>query len=464
VTSEYVLPVYEKSFPLPGGLQGPVVNAGVLVFPDEPKIKPSIVEYLKKCLYNWQTLMELHFRARERFLAEGRPELYEGLLIDKPEWNCERCYTLFYTNSLTVSLGKNGFMMLTEPRPDMIWEPHGMEIILGHEFGHGIHFGIAPPFPNWTGGKVTIFGISRRPNGEEYGNTHWLDQIHDNRIAFVEGLATAFGEYFLHGCNAPWHTYVPEYPIPWHTGGDEWVMDPSCDGEDHCNYHRFRWNMIQRGVAENSPEWTARLDRLNAVNADANYFARKVTSHSESHWARFFCDLLSTNTDISHLQGGVRIGLPNPKGYVDNYFYDVAAILEGKPFDVSQVQYRHYESNVVPKGFHIGLVQFLQAIDDFCPACEGATLPVYGEPDYLNFWHSAHGPLSLQAIGLYMADQGWMTEDDLNNVLRANFSEEVLHEKAFRPAAAKHPWQIRLHRAISAPSMRLFEEIHQGIE
>ncbi|HEX5037727.1 MAG TPA: hypothetical protein VFX30_11250, partial [bacterium] len=183
--AEYVLPVYEKTFPLPAGPRGQTVDAGVLAFPDEPRIQPSILEYLKKCLYNWQTLMELHFRAKERFAAEGRPELYDGLLIDKPETNCERCYTLSFTNSLSASLGKNGIMLLNQPTPDIVWEPHGLEYVLGHEFGHGIHFGIAPPFPNWTDSdKVAVFGTAKRPNGEEYWTIHLPQQIHDNRIAF----------------------------------------------------------------------------------------------------------------------------------------------------------------------------------------------------------------------------------------------------------------------------------------
>jgi hypothetical protein len=222
--------------------------------------------------------------------------------------------------------------------------------------------------------------------------------------------------------------------------------------------------MTQRGVSEGSEEWNQRLSRLNALNEESGLKHRKVTSHSESHWARFFCDLLSSNTDISHLQEGVRIGLPHTKGYVDNYFYEVASIIEGRPFDVSQLKYRHYTSDVAPKGFQIGLAQLLQTVDDFCPACEGENLPLPGEAGYLDFWHSAHGPFSLQAIGLYMVDQGWMTENDLNNVLRANFSEEVLHSGGVRAVLTKQPWKIQLHRAVSAPSIRFFEGIQEAID
>ncbi|HEX5035901.1 MAG TPA: hypothetical protein VFX30_01940, partial [bacterium] len=131
-------------------------------------------------------------------------------------------------------------------------------------------------------------------------------------------------------------------------------------------------------------------------------------------------------------------------------------------FEASQVKFRHYESDVAPKGFQIGFSQLLEAVDDFCPACEGETLPAYGEPGYLDFWHSAHGPFSLQAIGLSLVDRGWMTESDLNNVLRANFSEEILRTGGFKAAMTRQPWKMQLHRTVSPAAMRFVEEIHGG--
>lgn len=475
VNIDHVYVTFERAIPLSEIPSGGLADLGNIVLPG-PDAPPSVVEYFKLILIQWQTVVELHYRLKEVF--DGVPSDKPFFSVD-PVINCDHCYSVSYTG-LAHSYGGPGSMVLLRPREiaPSDWSPDGIEGTLGHEFGHSLH-GVAAHLPEaYTGsdGGTTVSPYLDDQGNEVGGGMHGPNQLQPMTLAFQEGVPTALGQYLVDGCKGGWGSGMTIWLYPGATA-NRWRVEESCSGKPACALNRFRWHMKTRGIAEGSEEWNRRYNLLKSVKDPPSVV--KITSNSETRYATFACDLLSDNTDVGHLFGGERTDIDtdtNAPGlaagqtvyYFDNYLYHVWRALEGQEIKPEDFQYRRYAEDVAPKNFKITLPQLLEAMGNFCAACFVNNLPKMGDSSYPEAWMSTRGQFSPQRLGLYMVARGWLTRHQLDNVLRANLMEELWPENRV-PSRILYPIMaipkpIEIKEKIIQPVEEMELEELQGIE
>jgi hypothetical protein len=378
--------------------------------------------YLSYVISNWQKLVELHHRLRAEFLAVDDVATYRQVFVDHNATNCFGCYNIEFDSPDSFAWGGPGIMVLAAPAENIVWSDSAGAV--AHEFGHGVHSTIAPSSSGSHLRHYSFAGGNIDSNGEAYYRQHQGWQHQEMGTAYIEGIATALGEALVGGCNEPWRpSYVTGGPPP---AGDETLRPyESCDDGARCTYHNFRWHMTQRGISERSEEWDRRqqlgqsaesaysqASQYNLIDGSRRY----VTSNSESRYSLFACDLLRSGSDITH-DSGERAGL--------EYLYDSYPYLMGRAHDGFEASYevRSYDQDVQPKTFQLSLPELLEAMEGFFDA--DTVLPELGDPTYPARRLSVRADLAPQTLGLYMVDRGWLTRDELNNVLRANYMQEA---------------------------------------
>ncbi len=286
-----------------------------------------------------------------------------------------------------------------------------------HEFGHSILYTYAYDAVDIEIGNNIHKWMDA--DGDEHSQTHFSFQLQAYGVAMTEGVATGIGQYVIDGCEGEWayafqKGSTPGAPLPhyfWYPWKD---MSEGCTGST-CGINYFRWNMAQYGVAEGSAEWDQRL--AWATIPSSNWWDG-IASSAEDRYAAFVCDLMRTGSYIGHNWGPDRQHLDYlPHGNA----YAIAQAIEGTEPDKSSKVY--YIADVVPKDFSVDLEQLLEALVQFN---QQKVLPKVGEPGFpeKNF-HPSLSPISPQNLGFWMVKQGWFSFGDLNNVLRANYMEEI---------------------------------------
>lgn len=391
--------------------QGEIIDLGVLSFLDQ--LPPAIVESAKVTLDTWQAFIEYHSKLRNSLADQpDGMKLYKKMFVQKPEHKCSLCYTVSFLRSGGGSGGGEGgaqFLKL-HPIENAIFD---VDIPLGHEFGHSIHASLAPTsFNIESSGDGSLFGSSYQDKqGKEYSSSHNRQQVQDMHIAFLEGVPEALTRYLIDGCTSEWLNDKQQPPPK-----NSWLgeIDPSCDDKEYCSYHQFRFQMSKRGIAEGSKGWNDRLTILQDLKFDPN-----ILSNNEQRFTYFLCDLLTTSSDISHAYSGKRIG----RKYVSDHVAFIGRIMDTGIKENYLDYIKEYKNDVVPKSFSLSLRQVLGALDSFLPA--GTILPDIGDPAYTEAQLSIASKLSPQSFGMYLVNKKLLTKDQLNNVLRANFMEEV---------------------------------------
>jgi len=410
---EYLYGTFNANIPFGlGQINSNVLKLGNITLPFAGAPNSS-VSWLDYSLESWQDVVRLHERLRDTLVNAGMTDDYKKMFITKPATNCTQCYTIDFAASYG-SYGKQGMMTLHNPEANLVWSHDGLVSPYGHEFGHSIHESLAP---------ASFFGNNQFAGGNidsQNQSTVYLHnnaQFEDMQEAFLEGIASALGQHLVDQSKGDWtNKLVNNYLPPYINDFNSWDIDSSCDLSAQCNYHRFRWHMTKRGITEGSSAWNARLNALKtfaAVPGTTN--ADFSTSNQEARFTLFARDLLASNADIGH-NGGIRAGF----GFIDDYLYTIGKILDGQSYTTT---YQQYQQDVQPKNFQVSFVQLLKAMQNFCPNC--GSLPPIGDFSYPYQNLSIHAQASPQSLGLYMVQQGWLTQDQLNNVLRANYMQEI---------------------------------------
>jgi hypothetical protein len=160
------------------------------------------------------------------------------------------------------------------------------------------------------------------------------------------------------------------------------------------------------------------VSRLRALTTAVPTMAL-VTSNSESRFGEFGCDLLDTDTDVSHAAGRVA-----SRAYLSNFTYQVAQYLDGSTEAV--LTSRYDDADAAPEDVAITLPQLLDAMANFC-GVGGCVVPSsYGADYNSQRLKAAGGTLSPQAMGLYLERRGLLSRPQLINLLKTNFMEANL--------------------------------------
>jgi hypothetical protein len=288
--------------------------------------------------------------------------------------------------------------------------------VVGHEFGHAVHAGFAP---NSFQQDYTFAAMVTDANGKSWSMGHGPNQYEEMGTGITEGLASTIGNYLVNGCNGFISRYRP-------LGGSDpfsanmWNGDKSCDANKSgdCSYWHVRWHLNARGLTEGGDEWNARVSRLAVLNAQAVSLGQRwIISNNEGRISEFGCDLLDTDSDVSQAQS-----IANGLSYADDFTYGVGRILDG--FDDPLVT-KTWTTAPRPEKVQLSLPQFLEAMQAFCPSCPAIVGSAQWGSSYDRDRLSVHtGMHSMQHMGAYMVSRGWLTLDELSNLLRSNYMED----------------------------------------
>lgn len=425
---DYVIPRLLLGYNLLPFPLAPTLDLGNQTFFDGAA--PYYYDYLRAALGTWQTTVRLHQLLRSRLIAEGAAKLYEKMFITDPPFSCDRCYTLGFTNAFGGGVGGLAFYAVERPNASNV--PYANLVSVGlpaHEFGHTIHAGIAPgSFNGWYGYDNSMFA-TQTPQGVVsafhalYTGAWGTLQQQELGIALVEGFANAMASCFVMDCEIQgryWGNPDPRFAA-WNPENFAW-----CDGYSDCPYGAFRYQMLRRGIPENSPTWKWRLKTLGQLADDA--FAQNaivVTSNNETKLMSFFSDLLDRNPDVSFATNQV-----GGKAYVPDLMWRAAEILDGR---TPSAKATTYASDPAPEYVSLGWSQLLTALDEFPVGLSQLPGPLWAQPTIVDGANQAYndgrisvnGVLSPQSLGLHMVNRGYLTLEELNSILRANLMEEV---------------------------------------
>jgi len=372
----------------------------------------------------WQTMVNLHARLQAALAVDGHDALYRHIFVTNPATACTACYSVYFDTG-GAGFGWYGGIDMPGPDPtDSMWNYlSNVSIGLpGHEFGHSMHAGIAPA--SWAVGEDPTWVITEDSSGATtYARlpfNNGLVQMQEMGVALLEGFGDAMGNYFLNGCHVADRAWGD--PDPHHV----W-MNPanyaSCDSSDFfCPYRAFRFQMTQRGIAEGSPTWNARLASLSDLaDQAAAAGAVVVTSDNEVKVSNFFCDLLDADSDVSYAAGQVA-----GKTYLPDYAWHAAERIDGR---APPLLFATYTMDPPPETVTLTLGQLLDAMQGFVtgPIHPGLPNPIVDgansgyDETRMSYW----GGYSAQALAHYLAGAGYATRTDLNGILRANYMEEI---------------------------------------
>ncbi len=457
----YVYPVFHRKIPFSKAAQkSSLLDLGNVILPSRvsesvSSIPPltfegtpsNLLGIFSLELQQWQDLIELHDRLKKIFLNANQASEYREIFVKNVSENCMNCFTLGFLGE-NASAAYPGHVGMVRPKKNVtLW---GTSINpLAHEFGHTIHFAYAPSSSSMFHpiSDNLFASASIDANNILHNTIHTSDQLQEMGEAFVEGIPSTLSQYLVNGCNEGWISSLENTP-----GGNPlqtstpWDLDPACDpipvpanSADHCAYHHFRYHMNERKITEGSTEWNKRYNALYRLKEKFPPVGTWDTSNNESRYTTFTCDLLATNPDITHgTYGATRAGI----WYYPNYLATVGRILDGTVFiqgsgadeklvdangNLFEIKLQ-YSADVSPKTESISYLQFLNALNSFCPECETTEFPEIGYPvdvSYPDWRLSTDAKLAPQTLGRYLIQQGWMSKAQIENILRANFMEEL---------------------------------------
>lgn len=393
---------------------------------------PYYYDYLRGALGTWQTVVALHTKLQRTLSDGGFGSEYARIFITDPSRLCSSCYTLYFTLTSSGGKGGSGGFSIDQPVVSPSAGVYGGLVSVGlpaHELGHSMHATLASG--SFTAADDTM-SVTRTVQGviegfhTTYVSTGTLQQ-QEMMLALTEGFADAMGAYFVDGCkmaDRAWGDPDPQRAM-WNP-----PAFASCDGLDpNCPYGAFRFQMIERGIAEGSPTWMNRLAALSALTQAAEAAgAINVISNSELKLRNFFCDLLDADASVGFAAGQIA-----GKTYVSDLTWQAAERLDGRTPDLV---FKTYAADPPPENVQLSLGELLTAMDAFVPDLHSPSPPIPpplwmapfvdgANQLYDDTRMSVHGQISPQALGRYLVNRGDLSLDQLNEILRANRMDET---------------------------------------
>jgi hypothetical protein len=422
-SGEYVIPRFILAHDVLPVLPPALVDLGNLAF--FKGASPYYFGYLRGAMGAWQTLVNMHHRLQSALVADGHDSMYPRMFADYWYWGCTRCYSLFFAVEGAGGFGGRGVFNFPRPDPgDSPWTYRSLISVgfAGHEFGHSMHAAVAPSAMIGYDGTWAMTQDTAGSVG--YGRfvpSFYGAQPQEMLFSLVEGFGQAMGNYFLNGCSIAERGWGdPDPRQAWWN----FANYRGCDAADpFCPYRNFRYQMSQRGIAENSATWDARLASLSDLaDRAAAAGAIMVNSNNEFKTGNFFCDLLDDDPDVSYARWEI-----GGRTYLPDYAWHAAERIDGRAHALA---FATYASDPPPERVRLSIGRVLKALDAFAA---GASYPgVLPSPIvdganrvYDDVRMSVNGAFSLQAFSRYLVANGHVSRDDINGILRGNRMEEI---------------------------------------
>ena len=398
----------------------PAVPIGTQVFLS--KATDDQYGYLRQVLSAFQTMVELHARLKSQLRAD--PVKYDRMFAPMTQFeNGSPTYLINF--GIEWATGGAGGINLYRPHKERFKNAGGLDAkvlnllsdtgTLAHEFGHSIHHALAASSTT----KDDDFGIRMtRADGSDASWGHFPAQLQENGFAFVEGVASSLGQFFLNGCNGAPPALRPQggsNPF----AGVQFSGDASCDATDPCPYRYLRAELRRRGVSdENSDAWKTRIAGLRTLATTAiNAGHGNIVYNDEWRWAEFGCDVLDNDADVTHAAA------TTGASYIADFTQAASEVLDGRSANARTARFP--ATPALPEDVRVTLPRFITAIAEFCPQCK--ELPAGpGGADYNRLRLSASGGVqSPQAFGRHLEAMQLITHAQLRNLLRTNFMDDV---------------------------------------
>ncbi|WP_061217710.1 DUF1554 domain-containing protein [Leptospira weilii] len=395
-----VEPYFEVVLPLSSYWNAPTKTyefGTVNLLDSVPKIMSSS---MRQTLSNWQAIVEFHNRLKN----ESVDKIQFDMFLDDSVRNCVRCYTINFVGTHGTS-AYTGNLILPVPNANNLPTIYPVDSPLGHEFGHTVTFSAAPwlipPPVHWA-------GQFRNSSNQNYARTLHGSEYQDMKTALFEGIVNPIGRYLISRNQGNWPS--DRYYLGMNLEG--WKLNPIVD-QQYSDYQRFRYEMWARGIAENSPEWTSRWQKISSVGSSfTNYF---TNSNNEFRYDGFVHYLLQTAP--YHLDSYNATGVVAPYLYQVEYRYDqmklLGEMLDGGPANFKWVT---YGDAVYPKNSRVSLKDLLVTLGEMH---NGSPLPQNGSPGFTDAYLSIKSPFSPQSLGWKLVQKGLISKDEVNNLYRA---------------------------------------------
>lgn len=405
----------QQVFPLPFPTR---VNLGNLAFFNGTG---SYETYVRAMLGAWQTAVNLHERLQAELAVDGHQALQHGLYVTDPATACTSCYTLYLDSGAGHSSA--GSMAMRGPAAYIFDYQYRQMITIdeaARQFGLSMLAAMAPaanvPIDlQWTMLEMLGGAVFDGRASQVGGNL----QSQDTGMALVGGFAIAMGYHFLGG--RPYRGWGD--PDPAHAYMNPLAHFKQDNIDFYCPYHYFRFQMTERGIIENSPDWNARLAAMDTIaSAASNKGAINVLSNNEGKVGLFLADLLDDDPDVSYASGWI-----GGRTYVVNFDWIAAEALDGRARNIA---FATYGADPPPETIHLSIGTLLDALQAFIPpyAVPG-TLPspiVDGaQGPYNDARMSIYGPYSARSLASYLVNRGIVTQADINGILAGNRMEEL---------------------------------------
>jgi hypothetical protein len=416
-----------------GTLETPaIINGGTQIFLRNAESGSDEFGYMRQVLSAHNTIVELQERLRANYAAAGREAEY----FDKVYFSDARYASLMHYNvwlNANWAFGFRGGISLYRPDLAVFSEdgnedgnPDGARVfgisrllshtdMLSHEFGHSVHAGLAGG--SWNS-DYRFANPMKTLSAVDYDWGHGGSQLQEMGAAFGEGIANTFGQFMMNQCNGSVASRRPQTNVePWNAG--MWSGNVSCDTNDQnaCSAHHIRYHLMLRGLENGGTVYNQRLALLQALAAAGTSGGRHsaVTSNNEFRYGEFGCDLLDTDSDVTHA------GASQGATYFTDYTYIVNRIFNG--YDETPV-IGTYAATLAPESVQITIQQLFDAAGAFCPTCSTLTTDLtsdaYASTRVKAIGGSQQSPQSLSA---YIVSQGWATDAQMRNLLQSNYME-----------------------------------------
>src|SRR5262249_33112310 len=129
----------------------------------------------------------------------GKGSLYPKMFASVPNSQCTSCYTVSFTSAY-ASFGAFAGIYFNMPTANIVWSPNGVIEPTLHEFSHSVHQALAPQSFSSVSPDYQFGSSAIDSNGVVLVGIHNRGQLQEMNTAFLEGLATGLGAYFVNGC------------------------------------------------------------------------------------------------------------------------------------------------------------------------------------------------------------------------------------------------------------------------
>ncbi|MGK5089144.1 hypothetical protein WDW86_16455 [Bdellovibrionota bacterium FG-2] len=463
--------------------EAPSVDLGTLVFLGSQTAQDFYFNYVRQVVSGFQNVVELHRRLRAEFMKSLVPDQYvKAMFLWDKNLNVSKSLDVIFSDTgfyfvnvdATWAFGGLGGISFFGPYAeklgddpmDLFWLIGGTQTI-AHEFGHSVHAAFASssftydysfannyrrpnPLPKDYAQPAEFktlddFKAAIKDDPEKYPHPiydigHDYGQYQELGTAFVEGFASSLGQYILNRC-AHWDD--SSRPSGGPVGGSLVQYDDSflgavfnstssCDKKDGCSNHFFRYQMLKRGVVEDSKEWIRRRDQLQTLIKRIYAMgetAVRVTANNEARWSQLGCDLLDS------VPGNKATFLNIKSQYIADSTYIAAEIMDGTVKDVDSF-IAGYKKTWADTGYEenlsLDLIPFLRGMANFVKSKPGAEFDPPGTPAAVEMPNTGHkynvlrlstnsSPLSPLSLGKYFVGKGLLSQPQWASLLRSNF-------------------------------------------